>query len=915
MNSSARLFASLVSIALITSLNLPAADAPPTPPAKPAAPVHDAPQAITNYQVSALPANIAITPGTQPNTHTEVVGEPRNSTGHPCTLVDKQDVDELKKLLTSNPDAQKAFADLKKKCDDRIAQPINVPVAQKAADGSWMYPGDFPADIPPFQKVSRCNEGNAGDMSDLGMMYQLTGDAKYGDYLKKMILAYADNYNNYGHPQGWTENKYRSATDGRLTGQFLEDGFWLCHVAFSYDMVHDLPGWTNAERAHVRDDLFKSVAKEFWNPVIKERDYLSEKHNRSAVCTSGVLMAGYASEDDEMINNALYGPGGTKDAPTGGLIKVHFGEDCILPDGMWVEGAPAYQVGIACCGLFNDAETLWHHGIDLYRYRDGVLKRLLDSAIQLSYPNSKMLVACLHDSGPFALLDSRSWFNNEEGVPYECGFRRYRELSYVPVVRNATKSFSMTVHAGPPSLFLDLPPEDQIPPRPVENVNFYSVGYGVLRQATPDGGASQLIMEYGPSAGHAHPSKLGIDFYALGDVSMPFPGVIFPYQDPMDPKWYWTTLGNCAMEVDEKPQLYSGNRYKFPRNLPDPQATQLVFGTGSTLGIQRAYSDTVYPGIAQDRSLFLTPQYLADIFAAFSDSPHKYDLAWHIRGAMTTTLKAEPYSFPEPVADGYNAIDDLTHASSDQAWTATVITPNNQTLRFLAAGGTPTDVYLGRGHFLTKALLAASGEVAPKDTPPVNGDTTGKSAGDEQPPVIIQRRADKNDALYGNVADISGDKTGYVKSVAQSGSRDIGYGLLTVTTAKGTDLCFTAFRPGTYSAGDLNTDAMQAFVRMDGTNATGVYLGGGTSLKTKAATIQRSAPGLAYVEKTTSGSYIVGNPSSEAATVTVTLPALSGLKSFAIDDSGKHTGPAQVTSKGGATEIKLGPASRVEFSK
>ena len=61
-------------------------------------------------------------------------------------------------------------------------------------------------------------------------------------------------------------------------------------------------------------------------------------------------MAGYASEDPKMINDALYGPGGTKEAPTGGLLKVHFGE-CIEPDGLWIEGAPGYQIGIASCGF------------------------------------------------------------------------------------------------------------------------------------------------------------------------------------------------------------------------------------------------------------------------------------------------------------------------------------------------------------------------------------------------------------------------------------------------------------------------------------------------------------------------------------------------------------------------------------
>ena len=55
--------------------------------------------------------------------------------------------------------------------------------------------------------------------------------------------------------------------------------------------------------------------------------------------------------------------------------------------------------------------------------------------------------------------------------------------------------------------------------------------------------------------------------------------------------------------------------------------------------------------------------------------------------------------------------------------------------------------------------------------------------------------------------------------------------------------------------------------------------------------IERSEPGLAYVEKTAAGSYVVGNPSETAAIITVTLPALAGLKATYIDDNG--TRPVQ----------------------
>ncbi len=887
---------SIACISVLTAMADNAAPAP-TPTAVTAGPANQ-PSAAPNYQPVMSPANIAPTPATQSDGKAvEVVGEPINVVGHPCTLVDSSDIDRYKKLLQSNTAAQASLKNLQDFCDKRMTQPLDVPIAQKAPDGSWMYPGDFPPDVSPFagnnpnsglpgeQRLDRTQGTNAFTIAQLGMVYQLTGDQKYAEYCKTLLLAYADNYTHWGHIKGWTPKSYGSAYDGRLSFQFLNDGSELINFAYGYDMVRSLPSWTKEEQDHVRDDFFKPVIAQFIDPVLGKTDYLSQNNNRSALCAVGVLITGYACEDQDMINEALYGSrDGTKDNPTGGIIGVHFSEKGLLPDGTWVEGALGYQVGIASCALFDDAEVLWRHGIDMYRFRNGALKRLLDSSIELAYPDPKMTVPALHDSGSFGLLTDAGWLNNEIGDSYARGYVRYQDPRYVPIIRNAQQSFNLSLHNGNPSLFLDLPPADKDPARTVDNVNFYSVGYGVLRQVAPMG-SNQLLMEYGVCAGHSHPSKLAIDLYALGGPLMPLPGVIFPYNNPLNPKWFTTSMSNCTMMIDEQSQNYGGLYFLYPA--PTPIADQLVYGPATTMGIQRAWSNTLYARpwkdaktwarlmgvdwpvptdpftqVNQDRSLFLTPEYLADIYGAFSMGPHKYDLVWHIMGDMTTTLTASPFTFPDPVPYGYDAIQNVTQASSDQAWTATVTTANKQPLRFLASGGTATDIYLGKGPELPvewKALPAA---------------------------LIMQRRDNVNNAIFGNVADISGAADGYLKSVKQEGSLDTGYGLLKIETVKGTDLCFTAFRPGSYTAGGLTTDAMQAMVRMDGTNVQAMYLGGGTTLEANGATIQRSESGLAYVEKAADGSYVIGNPSPTKATVTVTLPALGGVKKVDIDAGG-----------------------------
>ncbi len=369
----------------------------------------------------------------------------------------------------------------------------------------------------------------------------------------------------------------------------------------------------------------------------------------------------------------------------------------------------------------------------------------------------------------------------------------------------------------------------------------------------------------------------------MNEVLSPFPGVIFPYNDPLDPKWYWTTLANCALTVDEKSQVFSGNIYKQPRGTPQPIAEQMVFAPAQTVGMQRAWSDTLtLDKIYQDRALFITPGYLADLFAAAGDKEHKYDLAWHFRGKIDVGLKMTPFTFPEPVNDGYNALGNPTRSEvTDQGWTAAITTPGGKPAKLFAAGGASTEVVAGEGHFRVK----------------------GK---DEMPPTLLERRSGSKDVLFGNVIDFSGGEAPLVKDIRQSGGVEAGYGALEIQTTTGSDVCFVSYRPaGIVKAAGLETDAVQAYSRSESGAVTALYLAGGKSLKSGESLIERSEPGLAYVEKDASGQFVVGNPSPTDAVVTVSLPALAGLTAHEIGPDGTPGAVVETGAKGSGIELKL----------
>jgi hypothetical protein len=167
------------------------------------------------------------------------------------------------------------------------------------------------------------------------------------------------------------------------------------------------------------------------------------------------------------------------------------------------------------------------------------------------------------------------------------------------------------------------------------------------------------------------------------------------------------------------------------------------------------------------------------------------------------------------------------------------------------------------------------------------------------------------------VVDISGAKEGYVTSAVLEGGLEEGYALLKVQNAKGTDLCFVSYRPGMHKAGEVETDAQQAMVVMDGDQVRAMYLAGGRALKVGKAVLRRFEPGLVFVEKAETGAYIVGNPSPTQADVRIQFSAgtLDGMEAYELDAGGKRIGRALVQqATSGTLGFNMKPASRIEFA-
>jgi hypothetical protein len=804
---------------------------------------------VEGYQVPVAADHIATTSGTSAGGTVAVEGQPRRSEGHPCTLWDREDIAHYQAMLKTSEELRGQLANLRKALDVRMTQPVGVPPPQKDADGAWRHVSDV--ETLDGRGVGAIHNQLGLDIANLGTVYALTGEPAYGEFAKRILLAYADAYPNYAIGARPT---FRHSPS-RAFDQILGDATWIIPVARGYDLIHDLPSITAEERARIEDGLFRTAGR----LIISNHALLEAPTNWSAICTSALLTIGFAIDDRGFVDTALYGIKGTADKPTGGLLDRHFSAKAIDVDGMWGEGAIHYQF-MAMQALVLDAEVLWHHGMDLWRHRDGVLKRLFDSPLQFAYPD--LTAPATNDTSHGSIV-------GHDAFLYEYAYRRYRDPAYLAILDQCGRHLATNFQEFPVSVLYDRDRQARGEAVECKSVNFFGVGMGILRTTT-ESGTSSLLLKTSPNRSHGHPDKLGIDLYAFNDQLAMDPGVVW-YEQPLYRQWFHTTLAHNTLVVDEQDQVMSDGQ-------------QLVYAPGTDLGMMRGSANAAYPGVTMDRSLFLTPEYVADLFAAFGRLPRTYDLAWHLRGEFASALPLTGHAFPEPVANGYCALTNLRRGTADGAWSATVTRAGN-TARLFAAGAGPTEVLVGDGVYKL-----------------------------ERPPTIIERRRAAS-TVYGNVLDVSNAPGGFVRAVAQEGGLEAGFGLLSIETARGTDRCLAAFRPGTHRAGGIETDAVQAQVRQDGGAVQAMILAGGTRLACAGVVLGRSAPGIASLERLGNGAYLLANPSPSAAVVSVTAPFLAGLQAFVLDGQERRSGAAAVTATApGALSVSIPAAGRVEFA-
>lgn len=246
------------------------------------------------------------------------------------------------------------FARVRKDVDAAIARGVVVPVPKDPAGG-------FTHDQ---------HQRNYKAIYGAGLLYRITGEKRYADHVRDVLLAYAKLYPTLGpHPAKANE------AAGRLFWQSLNDAVWLTYAVQGYDAVRDT--LTPADRQRIDDEVFRRMARFLSQDDAATFDRI---HNHATWSCAGVGMTGYVLRDQHLIDIALHGRAG-KDQ-TGFLAQV---DQLFSPDGYYNEGPYYQRYAIQPFVLFAHAIDANDPAQGIFKRRDGVLLKAIRTGIQLTY--------------------------------------------------------------------------------------------------------------------------------------------------------------------------------------------------------------------------------------------------------------------------------------------------------------------------------------------------------------------------------------------------------------------------------------------------------------------------------------------------------------------------------------------------
>ncbi len=455
-----------------------------------------------------------------------------------------------------------------------------------------------------------------------GQLYKLTGEQKYADYVRDVLLAYAKLYPTLGeHPA-----RKNSQGSGRLFWQVLNDAMWMVDSIQGYEAIRS--SLSKADRKNIDENLFRKAA-EFLSTGSAVT--FSKIHNHATWATAGVGMTGFVLGDKELVDIALLGL--DKSGETGFLRQS---ELLFSPDGYYTEGPYYQRFALKPFVVFAGAIEKNDPSRKIFEHRDGILLKALQTTIQLTYAGRFF---------PFndAIRD-KSLKTDELYHGVAVAYSKTRDPGLLSIAKWQGRTV-LTEDGMLVARDLAAGKADAYPFRPLllsDGPEGKQGAVAIMREGDGWTGSALVAKNSSQGMGHGHFDKLSWQYYDNGyEIVSDYGAARFLNIEakqggrylPENESWAKQSIAHNSLVVDERSH-FNGDRKAADKLAPE----QLYFSGKSGSQISSAKMTGAYPRVEFTRTLALLDieglgqPLVADVMRVEGSDAHQYDLPLHYHG-------------------------------------------------------------------------------------------------------------------------------------------------------------------------------------------------------------------------------------------------------------------------------------------
>ncbi|WED23533.1 heparinase II/III family protein [Vibrio sp. JC009] len=477
-------------------------------------------------------------------------------------------------------------------------------------------------------------------MDIAGRLFLITAEDKYGQYIVDMLTAYASVY-----PTLESNISKDTNPPGKLFHQTLNENMWMLYASCAYSCVyHTL---TAEQKDFIETNLFKPMIEMFVVTYAHDFDIV---HNHGLWAVAAVGICGYAINDQETVDKALYGL--KLDKVSGGFLAQL--DQLFSPDGYYMEGPYYHRFSLRPIYLFAEAIERRQPELEIYQFNDQVIKTTTYAVMCTAFPDGTL--PALNDS-------SKTISINDEGVIIATSvcFHRYEKSDTLISMANHQKD--VWVHISGQDLSEAVANTSDIKP-----FNWGSLfvsdgpegdkgGVSILRHRdSKDDDTMALIWfgqhgsdhQYHSALDHGHYDGLHLSVFNRGhevlhdygfgrwvNVEPKFGGRYIPENK----SYCKQTVCHNTVTVDQKTQN------DFDTATAESRFGQKHFFVADNQKLQgmSARVADYYPGTEMQRTVLLADleefekPLVIDVYRITADKEHSYDLPFHYSGQIIRT--------------------------------------------------------------------------------------------------------------------------------------------------------------------------------------------------------------------------------------------------------------------------------------